>query len=54
MSTHGLRCRVGMSLVLGLIWTRAAVGEASLFPGAQYAAGRQPWSVAIGDLNGDQ
>ncbi len=54
MITNGLRFRVGVSLLLGLIWTSAALGDGSLFPGAQYAAGDGPASAAIGDLNGDQ
>ncbi len=54
MITNGFRFRVGMSLVLGLIWTSAAVGDGPLFPGAQYAAGNDPSSAVIGDLNGDQ
>jgi hypothetical protein len=52
--TNGFRFRVGMSLAVGLIWASAAVGDDPLFPGAQYAAGTGPWSVGIGDLNGDQ
>ena len=40
MITDGFRFRVGVSLVLGLIWTSAAVGDGPLFPGAQYDAGR--------------
>ncbi len=54
MIINGFRFRVGMILALGLIWTSAAVGDGPLFPGAQYAAGDAPYSVAIGDLNGDQ
>jgi hypothetical protein len=54
MITNGFRFRVGISLALGLIWTSAAVGDGPLFPGAQYAVGENPSSVAIGDLNGDQ
>ena len=39
----------------GLVGAAApAVGDGPLFPGAQYAAGDRPTSVAIGDLNGDQ
>ncbi len=37
-----------------MIWPSAAVGDGPLFPGAQYDAGDVPYSVAIGDLNGDQ
>ena len=54
MSTHGFQFRVGVSLVLGLTWASAALGDRPLFPGAQYAAGIGPESAAIGDLNGDQ
>ncbi len=54
MITDDSRFRVGMSLLLGLAWTSAAVGDGPLFPGAQYPAGDAPFSVAIGDLNGDQ
>ncbi len=32
----------------------AAPGDDPLFPGAQYPAGEQAYSVAIGDLDGDQ
>ncbi|MCH8147845.1 MAG: hypothetical protein IH987_07605, partial [Planctomycetes bacterium] len=52
--TNGLRFRVGMSLAFGLIWTIAALGAGPLFPGALYAADREPQFVAIGDLDGDQ
>ncbi len=52
--TNGFRFRVGVSLVFGLFWTGAAVGDGPLFPGAQYAVGDEPRSAAIGDLNGDQ
>ncbi len=54
MITNGFRFRVGISLVLGLIWTSAVMANGPLFPGAQYAVGDKPYSVAIGDLNGDQ
>ncbi|KKM97152.1 hypothetical protein LCGC14_1170990, partial [marine sediment metagenome] len=55
MSTNGFRFRVGVSLLLGLIWTSAALGQGPLFgPAVHYPAGDAPFSVAIGDLNGDQ
>ena len=54
MITKGFRFRVGMSLAFGVIGTSAALGDGPLFPGAQYATGRFPQSVAIGDLDGDQ
>jgi len=39
----------------GLVGAAApAVGDCPLFPGAQYDAGDGPWSIAIGDLDGDQ
>ncbi len=54
MIASGFRFRVGVCMVLGLFWTTAAVGDGPLFPGAEYAAGSYPTSVAIGDLDGDQ
>jgi hypothetical protein len=40
MSTNGSRFRVGLSLVLGLIWTSAALGQGPLFaPPVHYPAG---------------
>jgi len=55
VSINALRFRVGVSGVLGLIWTSAAPGQGPLFgPAVHYAAGDEPLSVAIGDLNGDQ
>ncbi len=39
MSTRGFKSPVGISLVIGLIWTSAAVGDGPMFPGAHYAAG---------------
>ncbi len=53
--TDAFRFRVGMSLVLGLIWASAAVGDGPLFStGVHYPTGNGSTSVAIGDLNGDQ
>ncbi len=49
-----VRFRFGLSVVLGLVCASAALGDGPLFPGAQYAAGDFPTSVAIGDLDGDQ
>ncbi len=49
MITNGLRFRVGVSLMLGLIWTSAAAGDGPLFPGAHYHVGTGPRSVAISD-----
>ena len=54
MPSHGFRFRVGVSLVLALIWASAALGDEPLFPGRQFAVGDGPESVAIGDLDGDQ
>ena len=56
MSTHGLWFRFGVSLSLGLSWTSAALGDCLLFfdPAVHYAAGNAPFSVAIGDLDGDR
>ncbi len=54
MITDCIRSRVGVLLVLGLIWTNAAFGDGPLFPVAQYAADDASASIAIGDLNGDQ
>ena len=54
MSTHSFRFRVGMSLVLGLIWSDAALAH-GLFAGAvNYAVGDKPLTLAIGDLDGDR
>ena len=54
MITNGFRLRVGVSLVLGLIWTSAVLGQGPLFgPAVHYPAGEGPTSVAIGDLDGD-
>ena len=55
MITNGFRLPVGLSLVFGLIWTSAVLGQGPPFdPAMHYAAGNMPWSVAIGDLDGDQ
>jgi hypothetical protein len=55
MSTNCFRFRVGAPLLLGLIWTSAALGQGPLFgPAVHYAAGVGPKCVAIGDLDGDQ
>ena len=51
MSTHSFRHQAGMSLAVGIIWASAAAGDAPLFPAAQYTAGREPASFAIGDIN---
>ena len=52
----GDRFRVGLSLACGLIWASAAMGDhdGTFAAAVQYAAGDQPRSVAIADLNGDQ
>lgn len=49
MITNCFRFRVGVSLVLGLFWTSAAVGGGPVFPCGQYAGGDWTGSVAIGD-----
>ena len=54
MCTNDLRFRVGVSLVLGSIWTSAALGDELFAPAVHYYAGNGPTSVAIGDLDGDQ
>ena len=51
--TNGLRFRIGMSLVVGLTTASAALGYGQLFTGAEYAAGDDPHSVAIGELDRD-
>ena len=55
VSMHDFPLRIGMSLALGLIWTSAALPDGGLFaPPVHYPAGDSPYSVAIGDLDGDQ
>ncbi len=47
MFTNGFRFRVGRSLVLGLIWTSAALGDCPLFAAAvHYGAGSRTGCVA--------
>ena len=52
--TSSLQFRVGTSLAFGLCCTSTSLGAGLLLPGPQYAAGVEPVSVAIGDLDGDQ
>jgi hypothetical protein len=54
MSDHRLRFCIGASLLLALVCGNAALAGGPLFPGAQYAVGDSPASVAVGDLNGDE
>jgi ankyrin repeat protein len=54
MSDHRLRFCIGASLLLALVCGNAALAGGPLFPGAQYAVGDSPASVAVGDLDGDE
>ena len=52
--THGVRLRIGMSLAFGLFCTSSAPAGGPLFEVTEYSAGEVAWSLAIGDLDGDQ